>query len=151
MRGAHAKEILALVAAHDRLAKLKGITVLFGWCLSEATIPYFPFIEAFEAYFASFGQDHQSIGPPQFAQLDFGEVSQVEERGITSLLLGSQPFNKSGKPERRSPGSPRPPRRKGGRSMLNRHEHNPFVQAAKGFSYILPEKLMEKRSTWKSY
>lgn len=31
------------------VAKEKEITVLSGWCLSNATIPYFPFIEAFNS------------------------------------------------------------------------------------------------------
>ena len=31
-------------------ARNQGITVLTGWCLSNATVPYFPFIEAFESY-----------------------------------------------------------------------------------------------------
>ncbi|MGD9131156.1 MAG: DUF2791 family P-loop domain-containing protein [Candidatus Bathyarchaeota archaeon] len=80
-------------------AKRKGVTVLFGWCLSEATVPYFPFVEAFEAYFASSGEDVQPISSPQLVQVGFGEVSQVNERGITTLLTGSRPFAKQGKPE----------------------------------------------------
>jgi tetratricopeptide (TPR) repeat protein len=31
-------------------AKKKGIKTLSGWCLSEAAVPYFPFIEAFNTY-----------------------------------------------------------------------------------------------------
>ena len=80
-------------------AKRKGVTVLFGWCLSEATVPYFPFVEAFEAYFASSGEATQPISSPQIVQVGFGEVSQVEEHGITALLTGSRPFAKPGKPE----------------------------------------------------
>ena len=33
-------------------AKKKGATVLTGSCLGNVTVPYFPFIEAFDAYFA---------------------------------------------------------------------------------------------------
>lgn len=84
-------------------AKCKGVTVLFGWCLSEATVPYFPFVEAFDAYFASSGEDAQPISSPQLVQVGFGEVSQVNERGITALLTGSRPFEKMGKPETFSP------------------------------------------------
>jgi KaiC/GvpD/RAD55 family RecA-like ATPase/tetratricopeptide (TPR) repeat protein len=80
-------------------AKRRGVTMLFGWCLSEATVPYFPFIEAFDAYFASSGEDVQPISPPQLVQLSHGEVSQVEEHGITALLTRSRPFEKLGKPE----------------------------------------------------
>jgi KaiC/GvpD/RAD55 family RecA-like ATPase/tetratricopeptide (TPR) repeat protein len=32
-------------------AKKQGITTLTGWCLSNAAVPYFPFFEAFNAYF----------------------------------------------------------------------------------------------------
>jgi predicted ATPase len=28
-----------------RIAEKKGITVLTGWCLSNAAVPYFPFVE----------------------------------------------------------------------------------------------------------
>jgi tetratricopeptide (TPR) repeat protein len=31
-------------------AKKKDVTILFGWCLSEAAVPYFPFVEAFDSY-----------------------------------------------------------------------------------------------------
>ena len=31
-------------------ARKKKVTVLSGWCLSDAAIPYFPFIEAFDSY-----------------------------------------------------------------------------------------------------
>ena len=32
-------------------AKTRGVTVLTGWCLSNAAVPYFPFFEAFSHYF----------------------------------------------------------------------------------------------------
>ena len=32
-------------------AREEGVTVLTGWCLSNAAVPYFPFFEAFNAYF----------------------------------------------------------------------------------------------------
>ena len=35
------------------LAKQKGVGVMTGWCLSDAAVPYFPFVEAFNAYDAS--------------------------------------------------------------------------------------------------
>ena len=31
-------------------ARKKDVQVLSGWCLSNAAVPYFPFIEAFEPY-----------------------------------------------------------------------------------------------------
>lgn len=33
-------------------AKKKDVTILFGWCLDEAAVPYFPFVEAFDSYTA---------------------------------------------------------------------------------------------------
>ena len=39
-----------LVNEFLNLAKKKGIKTLSGWCLSEAAISYFPFIEAFNTY-----------------------------------------------------------------------------------------------------
>lgn len=30
--------------------KKKDVTVLAGWCLSDASVPYFPFVEAFDSY-----------------------------------------------------------------------------------------------------
>jgi predicted ATPase len=37
--------------ATEFLKKIKdNVTVLSGWCLSNAAIPYFPFVEAFESY-----------------------------------------------------------------------------------------------------
>jgi len=32
-------------------AKKRGAKTLTGWCLSNAAVPYFPFFEAFSAYF----------------------------------------------------------------------------------------------------
>lgn len=34
-------------------AKEKGVNVLTGWCLSDAEVPYFPFVEAFNSYFST--------------------------------------------------------------------------------------------------
>jgi tetratricopeptide (TPR) repeat protein len=36
-----------------KIAEEKGTTVLTGWCLSNAAIPYFPFVEAFDSYFST--------------------------------------------------------------------------------------------------
>lgn len=34
------------------MAKKKNVTVLSGWCLSNAAVPYFPFLEAFGSYYS---------------------------------------------------------------------------------------------------
>ena len=33
-------------------SKKKDVNILFGWCLDEAAVPYFPFVEAFDSYSA---------------------------------------------------------------------------------------------------
>jgi KaiC/GvpD/RAD55 family RecA-like ATPase/tetratricopeptide (TPR) repeat protein len=81
-------------------AKNKGATILSGWCLSETTMPYFPFVEAFDSYFSHLGADEQTISSPQSkVHLGLGEVPQFEERGITSWLTGIRTAQKPGKPE----------------------------------------------------
>jgi tetratricopeptide (TPR) repeat protein/KaiC/GvpD/RAD55 family RecA-like ATPase len=86
-------------------AKKKGIAVMAGWCLSDAQVPYFPFIEAFNAYFASFPEEEQPVSPQQTGiQLGLG-APQVgsEEREITAWLTGPRPAEKLGRPEALSP------------------------------------------------
>jgi KaiC/GvpD/RAD55 family RecA-like ATPase/tetratricopeptide (TPR) repeat protein len=87
-------------------AKKKGIAVIAGWCLSDAQVPYFPFIEAFNAYFATFPEEEQPVSPQQLgAQLGLRGTVQVEseERGITTWLTEPRPVKKPGKPEALSP------------------------------------------------
>jgi KaiC/GvpD/RAD55 family RecA-like ATPase/tetratricopeptide (TPR) repeat protein len=87
-------------------AKKRGVAVMAGWCLSDAAVPYFPFIEAFNAYFASFPEEEQPISLQQpGAQLGLGGAAQIgaEERGITAWLTGPRPAEKLGKPEALSP------------------------------------------------
>ena len=40
-----------------KIAEEEGITVLTGWCLSNAAVPYFPFVEAFDSYFSTDGTE----------------------------------------------------------------------------------------------
>jgi predicted ATPase len=35
-----------------KIARQKDVTILTGWCLCNAAIPYFPFIEAFDSFFS---------------------------------------------------------------------------------------------------
>jgi len=46
-----------LVNEFLNLAKTMGIKILSGWCLSEATVPYFPFTEAFNAHVSTISDD----------------------------------------------------------------------------------------------
>jgi len=58
-------------------AKKRGIQVLSGWCLSEAAIPYFPFMEAFNTYVSDL-DDEKS------------KSSVTKQLGITGWLKGPQ-------------------------------------------------------------
>jgi len=73
-------------------AKKRGVGVMAGWCLSEGTAPYFPFVEAFNAYFARF--DEKQPASPQR-----GEAVQAlsAERGIAAWLTGSETADRKGK------------------------------------------------------
>jgi predicted ATPase len=56
--------------AHEflKVAKTRSVGVMAGWCLSDAAAPYFPFVEAFNTYFALFEQEEpaslQKTGMP---------------------------------------------------------------------------------------
>jgi KaiC/GvpD/RAD55 family RecA-like ATPase/tetratricopeptide (TPR) repeat protein len=86
------------------LAKKKGIAVMAGWCLSDAAVPYFPFVEAIHSYTDSFEEEPISlqqtepdIGPGGAAQI------RSEDLGISAWLTGPRPAGKPGKPEALSP------------------------------------------------
>ena len=93
--------------AHEflNLAKQKGIGVMAGWCLSDAAAPYFPFVEAFNAYFASLEQEESLNLQKQGARLNFSGTDQIvsEEYGITAWLTGPKAAEKPGKPQVISP------------------------------------------------
>ncbi len=83
-------------------ATKKGVTVLAGWCLSDAAVPYFPFIEAFDAYFAS-GEE-----PLPSLQQSFGGIGEsthtgVAGRELATWLSGTRMFEKTGRVEPLSP------------------------------------------------
>jgi predicted ATPase len=88
-------------------ARRKGIAVMAGWCLSDAQVPFFPFIEAFNNYYGAFTEEEYpaSLQQPQtqlgigVAQIDVG----VQEREIASWLTGPKPMEKPGKPEAVNP------------------------------------------------
>ena len=80
------------------IAKKMGVAVAAGWCFSNSAIPYFPFLEAFDAYFGS-GSEEEYIGLQQpGAQIGFVTPTQVgnEAQGITALLSGTQQLEKLG-------------------------------------------------------
>ena len=72
------------------LARQKNrITVLTGWCLSNADVPYFPFIEAFSAYYSTLNEKNHSARPQQSSAQagseDWRQVSN-EEMELNSWL-----------------------------------------------------------------
>ena len=69
-----------------KYARRKAVTVLSGWCLSNAAVPYFPFFEAFNAY----------LSEEQYIEGE--EVTEVSE-----WLKGPTQAEKTGKPQAISP------------------------------------------------
>jgi len=48
------------------LAKNRDIALLTGWCLSNAGLPYFPFIQAFDSYLTTDGEKGQADASKEF-------------------------------------------------------------------------------------
>jgi len=69
-------------------ARKKGITTLAGWCLSNAAVPYFPFFEAFNAYFTREREP---------------EKDKPEQLEVTEWLAGPSQAEKAGRPRAISP------------------------------------------------
>jgi len=84
--------------------KDKRMTILSGWCLSETTIPYFPFVEAFNALYSSSTENEQSINLSQpKVKSSLTELPQFEKQGIAKLLTRLRPEEEHGKPRTFSP------------------------------------------------
>ena len=83
----------------------KGVGVMAGWCLSDAAVPYFPFVEAFNAYSASFEEEQPINLQHPGAQIGLGGTAQIrsEDQDISALLTGPGTAVKLGKPEALSP------------------------------------------------
>ncbi|MEJ2241781.1 MAG: DUF2791 family P-loop domain-containing protein, partial [Candidatus Bathyarchaeota archaeon] len=74
-------------------AKKKDLTVLSGWCLSEVTTPYLPFIEAFNTYNAISSKEQKSLSQKQNEfQFSVGEnlYNVNKESKIPTMGTGSQ-------------------------------------------------------------
>jgi predicted ATPase len=85
--------------------KSKGVTVLAGWCLSDAATPYFPFIEAFNSYFNRLEQEQPMNLHRPGEPLGFAGTGQAANMnwGITAWLAGPKPAERPGKPKVVSP------------------------------------------------
>ena len=78
------------------IAKEKETAILSGWCLSDVTVPYFPFMEAFSSYFKA--KKSPSTANPQNSQVSVEPMKDDEEE-IKAWLMG--PKQAAGKPGRR--------------------------------------------------
>jgi hypothetical protein len=80
-----------------------GVAVMAGWCLSDAAAPFFPFVEAFNNYFASSETEQTGSFSRPSEPLNLSFQTLAEERGITAWLTGTEHALKPGKPEAISP------------------------------------------------
>jgi len=74
-----------------KVAPKKGAGVMTGWCLSDSAAPYFPFVEAFNNFFASFDEEELSAVVQPGTALSLAGATQMitKERGITAWLTGT--------------------------------------------------------------
>jgi tetratricopeptide (TPR) repeat protein len=88
------------------IARKKDVAVLTGCCLSDAAVPYFPFVEAFDAYFTSTCEEKQNISPKlsrNKTRLEEPEQIRNEELGISGWLRGPKQAERIGKLETLTP------------------------------------------------
>ena len=85
--------------------KEKEIAILTSWCLSNASVPYFPFMEAFNGYFsAKKGEEAASTQQYQvLARAKEAEQAEDEEAEIKAWLSGPKQAEKSGKLQNLTP------------------------------------------------
>ena len=50
-----------------KIARIKGASVLCGWCLSNSAVPYFPFWESFSSFLSSSEASNKSFGDQNLA------------------------------------------------------------------------------------
>jgi len=87
------------------IANGKRIPILAGLCVSDAAIPYLPFVEAFNSYFRSFTEEDpislEKPGPP--CSLAGTTKMATRESGITAWLTGQRSAKRQGKLQAVSP------------------------------------------------
>jgi tetratricopeptide (TPR) repeat protein/KaiC/GvpD/RAD55 family RecA-like ATPase len=87
-----------LVREFLKLASRMDVAIIEGWCLSEASVPYFPFAKAFDTYFSC--QDKEIMSAQEFAQsknLSGTRPNGIEGFGITTWLTGIRETDESKK------------------------------------------------------
>ena len=70
-----------------KIAKKKEVIVLYGWCLSDTAIPYFPFVEAFDSYF----YPNKNLGSTGF-QKNFLKSLLSSNQSTSYEKLNNQPY-----------------------------------------------------------
>lgn len=78
-----------LITEFLKKAKKKGVTVLTGWCLCDATVPYFPFVEAFGSY-VSISEDEAASAVNQKMTLK-SWLSATNHSELNEKFLSLQP------------------------------------------------------------
>jgi KaiC/GvpD/RAD55 family RecA-like ATPase len=82
------------------LAIKHGVAVMAGWCLSDAQVPYFPFMEAFNNYYASRREEETSSSLQSETNLSLRAPVQIGiesgDQEITSWLVGPKQTEKLG-------------------------------------------------------
>ena len=85
--------------------KKMGVRVASGWCFAESAFPYFPFLEAFNDYFASDSEgEYVGLQEPG-TQTGFAGPPTLgyEVQGIITWLSGTQQLEKPCKPQTPNP------------------------------------------------
>ena len=93
-----------LVNEFMKQAREKGALVLAGWCLSNATVPYFPFAVAFDPYFSSGLDTNFSTQPLGIKTgLNQPEPNATGVSGMATWLSAPQQPDRTGKPSVMTP------------------------------------------------
>jgi tetratricopeptide (TPR) repeat protein/KaiC/GvpD/RAD55 family RecA-like ATPase len=78
-----------------RVAQEKNAAVLTGWCISDASSPYFPFAQAFNTFFSDQKKNKKDS---EALPVDFhseNRPSEIEDFGITAWLTGMRSADKN--------------------------------------------------------
>ena len=67
----------------------KNVQVLSGWCLSNAAVPYFPFIEAFEPYVSI---DNGNLTQQKELKFSFAELDRDSKNNVSPQIWKDQTF-----------------------------------------------------------
>jgi len=80
----------------------KNVAVLSGWCLGDIAVPYFPFMEAFNAYFSEKGKEKSQPSISQSSGVN-AKLCTDEGSEIKAWLKGPKEADKTGKLQNLTP------------------------------------------------